>query len=72
MDLQTINLKIEELKREKARYTCDSQEAEELRACVDVMIQVFERIRNNMFNAAVEADKLINELRIQNADQCKY
>ena len=71
MDLKTINQRIEELKCEKARYTCNSEEANELRACVDVMIQVFERIRNNMINAATEADKLINELRVQNADQCK-
>ena len=45
MDLQDINQRIEDLKREKARYTCSSEEASALRACVDVMIQVFERIR---------------------------
>ena len=72
MDLHTINLKIEELKREKARYTCESQEAQALRRCADDMIHVFERIRSNMYKAAIEAEKLINELRIQNADQCKY
>ena len=71
MDLQDINQRIEDLKREKARYTCRSEEASELRACVDVMIQVFERIRNNTVKAAAEADKLINELREQNADQCE-
>ena len=71
MDISTINQKIAELKREKARYKCTSSSAQELRQCADIMVHVFEGIRKNMIDAATEAEKVIEELRIMNADQRK-
>ena len=72
MDIQTINRKIAELKREKARYKCTSASAQELRQCADIMINVFEGIRKNMVAAAEEAEKVIEELRVMNADQSEF
>ena len=72
MDIQTINRKIAELQREKARYKCTSASAQELRQCADMMITVFEGIRKNMVEAAKEAEKVIEELRVMNADQRKF
>ena len=72
MDIQSVNRKIAELKREKSRYRCNSAEARVLRECVDMMIQIFEGIRKNMVRAAEEADNLLNEMRQQNAEQCKF